>query len=146
MEALAAVSLAGNVVAFVDFASKVASQVQDIYKSASGASQDNLDIQTLIDDLSVHSKKLSEAKTVPAAKQKEQQQLQSLAKRCVDLAGELDLQLQKLQVDKKANMRRLRSLGKGFRSVFKKNDMEEKMRRLSEFRGELEFGILNTLK
>lgn len=146
MEALAAVSLAGNIVGFVDFASKVASQVQDIYKSASGASQDNLDVQTLIDDLSVHSKKLSEAKTVPAAKQKEQQQLQSLAKRCLVLAGEMDQQLQELQVDKKADMRRVRSLGKGFRSVFKKKDMEEKMRRLSDFRDELEFGILISLK
>ncbi|KAL2074299.1 hypothetical protein VTL71DRAFT_8077 [Oculimacula yallundae] len=98
MEVFAAISLAGNVVGFVDFASKLIAQTMEIYNSASGVSQDNRDISILIADLSLHATKLKQDNSSPATSETEHR-LQSLATRCAALAAEIAEKLKKLSVD-----------------------------------------------
>ncbi|KAH6721901.1 hypothetical protein BKA61DRAFT_700906 [Leptodontidium sp. MPI-SDFR-AT-0119] len=145
MDPLTAIGLASNIIAFVDFAGKLVSRGHEIYKSASGALQENVDINNIVTDLSLHVNKLKEANTITAPTQKEQQ-LQSLASKCSILAEEISQKLKKLNVDENAKMRGLRSIGKAFRSSWGKKDLEEMMARLIAFRSEIQFSILVSLK
>ncbi|KAH9220710.1 hypothetical protein DL95DRAFT_477881, partial [Leptodontidium sp. 2 PMI_412] len=142
MDPLTAIGLASNIIAFVDFAGKLVSQGHEIYKSASGALQDNVDINNIVTDLSLHVNKLKEANTITAPTQKEQQ-LQSLASKCSILAVEISQKLKKLNVDENAKMRGLRSIGKALRSAWGKKDLEDMMARLGTFRSEIQFSILS---
>ncbi|KAG4428862.1 hypothetical protein IFR05_015654 [Cadophora sp. M221] len=97
MDHLTAIGLASNIIAFVDFAGKLVSQGHEIYKSASGALQENVDINNIVTDLSLHVNKLKEGNAITAPTQREQQ-LQSLASKCSILAEEISQKLKKLNV------------------------------------------------
>jgi hypothetical protein len=142
---LTALGLASNILSFIDFASKLISQGHEIYKSTSGALEENVDIGVLANDLSVHAKKLKEANVITAATFQEQQ-LQSLAFKCASLADEVSLILDKLKVDPDAKFKRLSSVGKALKAAWGKKDLEEKVTKLDRFRSQLEFGILVALK
>ena len=51
MEALAAVGLAGNIVQFISFASETLSKSREIYLSASGTTEEYMDLKLISQDL-----------------------------------------------------------------------------------------------
>jgi len=51
MEALAALSLAGNVVQFIQFTGQVITESRETYRSADDASTQHLDLETVAEDL-----------------------------------------------------------------------------------------------
>ena len=145
MEAVAAVSLAGNIVGFIDFGSKLVAQIQEISDSASGASQDNSDMAMLVNDLSSYVEQLKRPNTSTVPTEKEER-LWSLALRCAVLAKELAVKLKKLTVAEDARFKRLSSIGKALRSVWAKKDLGDKMAMLNEFRSEFQLNILISLR
>ncbi|KAG4413721.1 hypothetical protein IFR04_013156 [Cadophora malorum] len=145
MEALAAVSLAGNIVGFIEFGSKLVAHIREISESASGATQDNVDMSLLVDNLSFYIERLRQPGMSPAPTEKEQKLL-ILASRCSVLAKELDWKVKKLTVAQDAKFKRLSSAWKALKGVWKKEDLERKMARLDQFRSEFQLEILDSLK
>ncbi|KAE9374183.1 hypothetical protein N431DRAFT_481460 [Stipitochalara longipes BDJ] len=145
MDPLTALALASNIVGFIDFASKLISQGHEIYKSTSGALQENVDIEILANDLSLHVKRLKQGNTITAVTFQEQQ-LQSLASKCAILADDILLSLNKLKVNVNAKFKSFNSAGKALRTAWGKKDLEEKMAKLESFRSQLQFSILVSLK
>ncbi|KAH7357079.1 hypothetical protein BKA65DRAFT_220909 [Rhexocercosporidium sp. MPI-PUGE-AT-0058] len=145
MDPLTAIGLASNIISFVEFVSKLISQGHEIYRSTSGTSQENIDINILVTDLSFHVNKLKEVNTITCSTQKEQQ-LQSLASKCSILAEDISQKLNKLNVDENSKMRGLRSIGKALRSAWGKKDLDEMVKKLGAFRSELQLSILISLK
>ena len=148
MEALAAVSLAGNIVGFIDFLGKLLSQIQEISHSPSGATGDNSDMQSLLESLSLNMERLTVSETTDTSSQPSgsEQQLQSLVSRCTVLAGGISTKLKKLTVDENAKFKRLSSLKMAVTSAWGKKELEEKMARLGDFRSEFQLDILSSLK
>jgi hypothetical protein len=61
MEALAAISLAGNILQFVDTGAKVVSVATEIYKSSSGSLQEHEELEVIAKDLEQQSSTLNSA-------------------------------------------------------------------------------------
>lgn len=145
MDPVTALGFASNIISFVDFAGKLISKGHEIYKSASGASRENVEIETVIDDLSLHVDRLKQGNTITAVTPRGQQ-LQSLASDCAILADEILQKLNKLKVDKNIKYRGLRSIGKTLRAAWGTKDLEKRVATLEGFRNQLQFGILIALK
>lgn len=151
MDPLTAIGLASNIIGFVDFAGKLISQGYEIYKSASGTTKENEDIEALIEDLSFHLDELGKGENaVPAAAVTPQdfrdQKLRELAAKCATFAEEILTSLEKLKKEPNAKFKGFNSFGKALRSAWGKKGMEEKVAKLEKFRSELEFTILVLLR
>ena len=148
MEALAAVSLAGNIVGFIDFLGKVLSQIREMTHSASGTTEDNTNMQSLLGSFSLNMERLKVSGTTDTSSQStgSEQQLQSLASRCTVLAGEISTKLKKLTVDENGKYKQFSSIKVAMKSVWGKKDINEKMARLNDYRSQFQLEILISLK
>jgi hypothetical protein len=92
MHPFSAISLAGSIIQFVDFSSKVISKSQQIPKSAHGALPGQVDLELLTKDLlDLHQglrTPLCPMATAPGLNQ-EESQLESLRECCDDVAREM---------------------------------------------------------
>jgi hypothetical protein len=88
MDAFTAIGLASNIVQFVDFSWKLIAESRAIYKSSEGASEENLTLSAITNDVA----KLSNA--IRASSYDDQ--LEPMAKECTAIAKELSDALDKL--------------------------------------------------
>jgi hypothetical protein len=143
MEALVALSLAGNVVQFVQFASQVLSEAGERYKSAINATAGHLDLESVIEDLRkllVPLQTSTLATEGPAAGE-----FKRLLGSCTDVAKELYDALQELRV-KDGPHPKWRSISKALLSVWKKEKLSSFEQRLCLLRDEIQFHIVNSLR
>ncbi len=138
MEALAAVSLAGNIVQFIDFVGEVCSKSGQIYHSASCASEEAGDQEFLTRDL----KELNSRLHCPP--QSPDPVLERLCSQCNGVADELLVILESFRATKSRT--RSQSLRKSLKSVWGKEKVLKLERRLQTFRQELSFHILVDLR
>ena len=94
MEALAALSLASNVVQFVDFTWKLIAEARTIRKSATGCCDDSLLLDTILSDVERLNKPLADG--IPHAGS-----LQKLVSECIKVAAEVRAVIKTLKADKK---------------------------------------------
>lgn len=108
MDPLTALSVATSVVSFVDFGSKLLSKSRKLYKSSNGVLTEHVDLQLIALDISTLvqglRRKLPEHRplTKPSkgsATFEDDGALDEMCRRCVDIASELLVQLEKLKVD-----------------------------------------------
>lgn len=145
MDPLTAASLAANVVQFIDFTSKLISQGYEIYKSATGATQENTDIEQLTTNLQAHLKELRSPGQI-TVQTYEEQSIEAIASRC-DGMGQVILQdLAKLKVDGKTKYKRLSSISKALQGLWGRKELQDKVKRLEQFRNQLQFIITNSLR
>lgn len=133
MDPITAVSLAGTVVQFVDFTSKVVSKSTELYRSGRDALAENVDIETTASDLTKLNTRLKQTTAVSDP------DLQALCQACGDVADQLLAALAKLKVNDKGQ--KWQSLRKALRSIWSKEEIMQLEQRLASFRGELNLRI-----
>ncbi len=146
MEPLSAVSLAGNLIQFVEISSSLVSGALDLYASADGASAINVELETITEDLvgicsSIHRpRNLIEEKQMPKA----ESDLLKLSRSCLKLGNEFVQVLQNLKV--KGRNRKWSSVRQALRSMWKEKDIERYRKRLESYRSEIACHLLFELK
>ena len=144
MDAIAAFSLACNVVQVVHFSMDVVSICRELYREGSLSRYDHLEDMTnqLID--------LGNALDSPTVQGKQiigqcqDQALLDLAGKCSTVAKELFGEIQKLKINGPPNKRQI--IRKSAKSLWKKSSIERIQTRLDEYRKILDFRILISIR
>jgi len=139
MEALAAISLIGNVVQFVDFSSKLVSGSVQLYRSAQGALEDNIDTETATKHLLLLNHGLQDSATSAG-----DGPLKSLCGSCHAVATELLEALAKLKVQGKKQ--KLKSIKMALQNLWSKEHIARLEGRLAKIREELNLHITVSLR
>ncbi|ORY12629.1 hypothetical protein BCR34DRAFT_650510 [Clohesyomyces aquaticus] len=159
LEALAAISLTGNIVQFVHFGCSLFSKGQQIYRSASGKTLRHDELQTIAQHIKDFSKRIDatvEQQKCGAGEVKINSDLVALAKRCGSVASELTSVLEKL--GKKAASGATQTGGKESRgpwhwenfraalqSIYKDDRIAELEERLERLRDQIMFHLVADL-
>jgi hypothetical protein len=144
MDPLSAFGLAANIVAFLDFAGGLISKGQKIYKSVSGALEENAEVENVMRELSRQANLLQGGGLDPPVP--EERLLMTLAESCSDLGGEILITLAGLTVRQDVNYRGLRSIGKALKGAWGEKELKAKVARIDDLRGQMQFSILVGLK
>jgi hypothetical protein len=147
LDPLSAFSVAGSVVQFVDYGTKLTSYIVELYNSTSGIAVDNAEILSLTH----HFKQLAEGLSNIAPKGEgeanvvvDRASFQSLLLLCKSTATELIAVLDDLKVDKSNKL--WSSIRQGFRSSRKKDDIVKLVNRIESLRGPLNSYLLALLQ
>lgn len=147
MDPLTSLAIAGNVVQFVDFASKLVSKGLQIYRSEDGALSENLEVEVVTKDLVKLAAKINDS--VPIERDlnnpsNEDVELIKLCDGCVAVGGELTARLNQLKV--MGPHRGWKSMRQAIKSVWTKEDVDAIAQRLKAFRDQLDTHILVSLR
>ena len=143
LDPLTAIGLAGNIVQFVDFCTKVVSKAHRIYRSTDGSLAENFDAETISRDLLYLTTKI-EAGSGPSLASDDEQALQNLCTGCNDVAQELLTVLGSLRSGTKLG--KWKSLKQALKNVWSKGRIEALQTRLAGFREELDLHVLIDLR
>jgi len=134
MDPLTAVGLAGTIVQFVDFTTKIVSKSTELYRSGRGVLAENANIETTTADLKELNSRLEQTTAV------HDPDLQALCQACGEVADQLLTALAKLRVT--CQGQKWQSLRKALRSIWSKEDITQLEQRLASFRSELNLRIV----
>jgi hypothetical protein len=145
MDPLTAIGLAGNLLQFIELATKIISKGNRIRQSADGLLEEYHDLEIVTRDLLVLQAKL---KPVPDAADNfhsdEDREMNDLLDASNELASKL---LTRLNMAKaQGRYRGWKSLRQALKSVTSKDEVEDMARRLSTFRDEFQTRILVSLR
>ncbi len=135
MDPTAAIGLAANVVQFVDFSWKLFRDTKDLYESSTGASADHDILELIITDLAAFNDKLT-APTAPGAIPDE---MRNLASQCIYVIAELRDILNKIRVQ--GPRKKWKSFVQALRSIWKKDQIDNLVKRLEALRSEIQFHL-----
>ena len=138
MEALAAISLAGNILQFLNFTGDVISKSRQIHDSSSGTLKEHDDLEGCTSDLKALSCRL-QASAGPA-----DSTLVQLCSSCCEVADELLVALKRLGV--KENTTRSQSFKKVLKALWGQEKLRSLERRLADFRQQLTFHVAVELR
>ena len=145
MEPLSALSVASAVVQMVDFGAKLFSKSVELYKSAEGSLPVNVEISSIVEDLSQISAGLVTSHGLKEEQLTEDEvALIRLASQCNTLAHELLSGLQRLVVQNPD--RRWESVYKAVKAMWKEKKIHETQERLNAFRSELTIRLVAILR
>jgi hypothetical protein len=145
LDPLTALSVAGTIVQFVDFSGKLLAKSREIYKSASGASIDNNQLEAIAKDLEGLNARLRKPLPSQQSLGESDTSLVKLGEQCAGVAAELILALEELKV-RGATHLRWKSFRKALKSVRKREEVDAITLRLRSFREELNLHILVNLR
>ena len=147
IEALAAISLAGNILQFVEFSAKILATSKKIYASADGMSEDTFNMSTVLNQLQASTERLKdticppETTTVWTAADAS---LEKLRIQCCNVNHELQDVLKSLAVDGKAT--KWKSFKKALASEWKNGRLQDIQSSLFVLRDEMHFQITVSLR
>lgn len=147
MEPLAALGVAGAIVQFVEFAGKVISKGNQIYRSGDGSLDENHDLEIVTNDLVVLQTKMDQAaqrgdlETRPTDDDVALQRVNAAAN---ELAKTLLIRLN--MVKAQGRFRRWKSFRQAIKSVSSQKEIDSLARRLHMLKDELQLQILVSLK
>ncbi|KAE9381924.1 hypothetical protein N431DRAFT_539452 [Stipitochalara longipes BDJ] len=148
LDPMTALSLAGNIVQFVDFSTKLIVKGHELYTSCDGASVGNAELEVIAKDLQELNERLKPSQTEQAGTTRLTDSdiaLCKLSEQCSRVAGELISALEKLKVQGTAN-RRWKSFRQALKWLMKKEEVEAIAQRLQTFRNELDLHILVSMR
>jgi hypothetical protein len=152
MEALAALSLAGNIIQFVEFGNTLLSEARGLYKSVTGALSVNEEIELATTDLSELIVRLKGSFFVsqtfgPASLTTAEQQtsFEEICDGAVSVAEELVGRLRNLKV-KECKNRKWKSFRQALKSAWTKEEISHLQKRLSGFKDSIEAHILFSIR
>ncbi len=148
MDPFSALSLAGNVIQFVDFGLRLLSEAHEIYQSPSGTTTGIIEIESIYQDLSNLSSRLkvsAVSPSKPSGISQEEQALLDLAGSCQRLADDLLATVKDLRVDDGPN-RKWRSFRQGLKTLWKNEMIDAVQKRLDNFRKQLSLQLLAILR
>ncbi|KAI1409313.1 hypothetical protein F5Y13DRAFT_94779 [Hypoxylon sp. FL1857] len=136
MDPFSAISLAGNIIAFVEFGIKLTMKSSEIYGSMSGETEANRVISTITTDLNAFSENLG--RTISTHSSAAEENIASLARDCAVDAAKLTRILNRLQIaGKDSRRRKLLPLIPALKSLWKQKDIQEIQQRLTNFRAQI---------
>jgi hypothetical protein len=133
-----ALGLAGNIVQFVDFASKLFSKSKELYKSSSGATNENQELEDATDTLRrlcASLRKVDQAGSKSARRLNDEGVLRELANNCNVTADELLSALEDLRT--RGPRRKWQSFHQALRTVWKKDKIVAMENKLASYRSQL---------
>ena len=142
-EAVAAFSLASNVIQVLDFGSKLAARFWSFYKANRHSSDAVPDVEKITIDLH---KILKEFHGCTTTSNDNNDGLIMLAKECQKLAEELLGLLASLKTANKTNAGRIESLKSAFRLIWRDDDIAVLRKRIDDFKSELTVHLLASLR
>lgn len=125
------VGLVSSIITFVDFSWSIVRGTYDVYSSASGATEENVHIGNVIEDLRDVTGKMSI--DFPGHDQHEKA-LRELGQQCHALSSDLAVILRKLTTKRRSG---LQSLNIMLRSLMKEQEVRGIEKRLGEYRGQM---------
>ncbi|CAI6238481.1 unnamed protein product [Periconia digitata] len=155
VDPFSALSLAGNVVQFLDFSQKLLSKGREIYKSAEGAPTTHVELEVIYNDLWDVSNKLA-ARAPPSPSSSTDtlisfqpsivdDQIWQLATSCQSVAQELLSIVRQMKVDPDSKHRKWKSFRQAMKGLGKSSRIEELQQRLKAFREELTVKLVAVL-
>ncbi|KAF4637877.1 hypothetical protein G7Y89_g222 [Cudoniella acicularis] len=155
MDPISALSLASNVIQFVDFGCKLISHSRQLYKSIDGALSDKVLVEFLALDLdslttNLH-KSLRENQPVDAKGYTEEYSdddlaLDDLCRRCHFIVKKLISRLDRLKVQGSSSHRNWESFKKALRASWSREEMDSLAAQLNDVRSEIEFRVLMSFR
>jgi len=142
VDSLTALSVAGTIVQFVDFGTKLISRSKELYQSVDGALGVNKELEKIIEDLSKLLVKLQRPvrlKNTSSGNDRDDDALESLCTACRNVA-EMLKRLEGLKVDGKNG--RWKCFGKALKSAWSRHELETLRRRLLAFENALRTRVL----
>lgn len=153
MDPLTAFSVAGTVIQFVDFSTKLFLGAHGLYKSTSGALTANQELELVVSDLRGVIRKLGSlitgSDTVQNADEKElQESFRKIRDEATRLATEMMTKLDRLKVkeDLKGHQRAWASLFKAVESAWSKDQLHEMRLKLNALKEAMETRLLFSLR
>jgi hypothetical protein len=143
LDPLSAASLAAAILQFVDFGSKILLSGYETYRSAQGATKENIDLESLTQKLYKFQDQLS---ITPKQLTHKDQELQDLAQKCSYIAGDLLLLLDSLKVKEKGLIRTWEALRQSCRLVWKKEEIAKKEKLLNSISGQVNSRLLYMIR
>jgi hypothetical protein len=142
MDPLSILSLAGNIVQFVDFGHKLLSDSRQLYKSSTGTLETHVQLELVTSDLQALILKLRQTKLLtdsaaPLPKQQTHKDLEDLCDEAEKVAQELITRLNSLK-SKDGKPRKWESVQLAVKMAWKEEELNRLKNRLSEFRAVLE--------
>ena len=147
LDPFSALSLAGNIIQFIDFASKIVSKSSQI--RSNGAAGESLELEETTSSMLELVSRLKNQAAIPpdsGCMTEDDQMLEKLNNNCVVVGQVLLERLQALKLPVDAKHRKWKSLRQGLKTVWDKKNLEAVAAKLAELRSQLEMGILLTLK
>jgi molecular chaperone GrpE (heat shock protein) len=146
LDPLTAISLAGNVVQFVDFSSKIISNTRELARSSHGTTQEAYNAEVVIRDLLKLSEQLKDGIQASSVtpQTEDEKALEELCNGCIRLSERMIKRLEKLKIEEGAGKRQafLRAL----KGVWSQKDLESEEAQLATYRSQLEFRVLTSFK
>lgn len=136
MDPFTALSPACGIIQVVDFSTKAVTKCRELYKD--GSSSENEDFEEMANHL------LSLRASLDVPNQRSQDKLQELAGKCSDTAEDLIKELRKLKTNR--SRKKLEVASKAFKTLWKKEAIEEIWKRLCQYRNILDTHILVDLR
>jgi len=143
LDPLSAVSLAAAILQFVDFGSKFIVSGYEIYRSADGATEENLDIEHLTLMIHEFQERFSPS---PNPLTRSGQELQKLAQECSNVAEDLLALLDKLKVKDKGTFRTWDAIRQSCRLAWKKGEIAKKEKLLNNISTQVNSRLLYMIR
>jgi hypothetical protein len=147
LDPLTAFSVAGTIIQFVDFGTKIFSRSNQLYKSVDGALSVNKELEDISTDLLKLMVKLSRPLRVEGAVgdgAEDEQALERLCDNCCNLAREMLTRLDKLKV--RGKHKKWKSFGLALRVAFTQGEIDGISGRLALYGNALKTRILVSLR
>jgi hypothetical protein len=149
LDPFTALALAGNIVQFVDFSSKLFNATREISGSVSGSTSDNVELshianhlQGVCDQLMTPTLRIDPYTGLPHP---EETALRDLAHNCKATGDELQRALQTLRTKLKGNNRRWESFRVALLTIWKKRDIDAMCKRLESYKSSLALHLVQQL-
>ena len=141
LDPLTAVSLAGTIVQFVDFSSKVVSKTRELSKSASGATEEAYNVELVTRDLLRLSQDLRDGLRTSAGQSddKDDQALEALCDGCMFLSEKLLARFEKLKTRQGSG--KLHVLQQAIKTVWSRRELDQLVEQLDDYRRQLNLHI-----
>jgi hypothetical protein len=146
LDPLTAISLASNMVQFVDFSGKIISKTRELTKSSHGTTQEAYNAEIVIRDLLRHSEQLKDgvraARATPHTE--DDKALEDLCNGCISLSERIIKRLEKLKLGEGAGKRQ--AFLHALKAVWSQKELESEEAQLATYRSRLEFRVLTSFK
>lgn len=143
LDPFTAIGLAGNIVQFVDYSSKLISSTYEIYKSSTGSAANHVHLDEIATRLLELTQPLQEPHSTQLSSHELSPALQKLMRECCQDAQEL-LDLVKALGAKKGS--KWSSFRQAIKSAWKKEQIDRLEERLKDHRNEIAFHLVAMLR
>lgn len=135
IEPLTAFALAGNILQFVEAGYKATVILRQIWHGS--ATDENQEIEMIAQNIGDMSKKLVPTSSMTHTVSKDEETLRKLARKCKDLADELNAMLQDLLVRSSGAKRRVEAVQKTLKLMYRQSKIEQLQKRLQDLSNQI---------